>query len=328
MLAAIGVACLAAAVNRGWIDGYAVILFAALCWGVTINRRVNIGLNLRRFRSPTQRSLAGLFPAVVSFLLLMMSAGAGGLGMWLLTRLSAEQLLVASAGVLFALCVGLGTGRWMGLWASAIHHRYKHEDRERPLDQALCVLFMVTAQSYAQSSYWWQADVLRNSRQRLVSLAAELRRASVVHRRTSVKEWAIRRQARLDNATLAELVERHCSALARVRTAAEYQRLCDSLFSAVRSLAAEDLEELFAHQATEPLPSRSSRLLQRFLPAVVLVAASFLVPLLPGVGAQTGEGVRWLLLMTALLSLAPANELMSGTVRAALDKSLFPAGKP
>ncbi|WP_093929592.1 hypothetical protein [Streptomyces sp. ok210] len=325
MMVAIGVACLAAAVDRGQIESYAVILFAALCWGVTINRWEIIRVNLSRSRRPTHRSLAGSFPAVVSFLLLLTSGVAGGLGIWLLTRLGAGQLLVASAGVLFALCVGLGTGLWMRLWIDAIHHRYKHVDRERPLDGALYILFMVSARSYALSSFWWHKDVLRSSRQHLTHLATDLRRASVVHRRTSVKEWAVRRQGRLDNAVLAELVERHSSELARVRTATEYRRLCDSLFSGVRSLAAEDLEELFAHQAAEPVVPRASRLLQRFLPAIVLVTASLLIPLLPGVAAQTGDGVRWLLLMTALLSLAPANDLMSGTVRAALDKSLFPS---
>ncbi|MFJ1877785.1 hypothetical protein [Streptomyces sp. KS_5] len=216
----------------------------------------------------------------------------------------------------------------MFVWIRALNHRYKYADRERPLDSALYWLFLTTARCYQLAPHWWYPHALHAVRRYLDFLAADLRRASVVHRRTSLADWVIRGQGRRDGAALAELVERHRFALARVRTRSEYLRICDSLLSGVQSLAAGDLEELLAHQMAEPFVPRASRLLRRFTPALILLAAALLIPVLPGVSGQTGEGVRWLLLMTALLSLVPSPELVSGTVRTALDKALLSQSEP
>lgn len=138
----------------------------------------------------------------------------------------------------------------------------------------------------------------------------------------------MRRQAATDNAVLAELVKRHSSALARIATAADYDSFCTSLHTGMRALADEDLDTLYAHRAPEPILPRATRLARRFASAAVLVGFSFVVPLLPGVTESAGQGARWMLLMTALLSVVPANDTTSGSVRAVLDKSLLRNGKP
>ncbi|WP_191971820.1 hypothetical protein [Streptomyces luteolifulvus] len=50
------------------------------------------------------------------------------------------------------------------------------------------------------------------------------------------------------------------------------------------------------------------------------------IPLLPGVDSATGGAVRVLLLMTAALALTPASDGASGSIRSALERSLFTKG--
>ncbi|MGW6890391.1 hypothetical protein [Streptomyces chartreusis] len=330
-LSMLAVAALAAAVAAAWVDAasFAVIECAAVGAGTVVNRRRAIWIALRSPRSLVWGSTFAIpFLFAGTFLLLIATAVIAGTAGMLWFRLAAEQQPAAAVGVLFGCLLGLGAQKWMFVWIRALNHRYKYADRERPLDSALYWLFLTTARCYQLAPHWWYPHALHAVRRYLDFLAADLRRASVVHRRTSLADWVIRGQGRRDGAALAELVERHRFALARVRTRSEYLRICDSLLSGVQSLAAGDLEELLAHQMAEPFVPRASRLLRRFTPALILLAAALLIPVLPGVSGQTGEGVRWLLLMTALLSLVPSPELVSGTVRTALDKALLSQSEP
>ncbi len=330
-LSMIAVVASGAAVVAAWVDvmSFAVVECAAMGVGTVVNRRRDIRIALRSPRSllwGATFAVPFLFAGTVLLLIAtaVMAWAAGVL--WV--HLAADQRPVAAVGVLFGYFLGLGAQKWMLVWIRAFNHRYRYADRERPLDVALYRLFFITARCYQLAPRWWYPRALHQARTYLDDLAADLRRASVVHRRTTLADWAIRRQGCRDGAALAELVERHRLALARVRTRSEYLRICDSLLSGVHSLATDDLEELLAHQMAEPFVPRASRLLRRFIPALILLAAAFLVPVLPGVNGQTGEGVRWLLLMTALLSLVPSHDLTSGTVRTALDRALFSQGKP
>ncbi|MGW6955209.1 hypothetical protein [Streptomyces sp. PAN_FS17] len=330
-LSMLAVAALVAAVATAWVDvtSFAVIECAAIGVGTVVNRRRDIWIALHSPRSLLWASTFAIaFLLASTILLLIATTVMAGIAGVLWVRLKAEQRPVTAVGGLFGGILGLRAQKWMFVWIRAVNHRYKYADRERPLDGALYWLFFTTARCYQLAPHWWYPHALQVARRYLDFLAADLRRASVVHRRTTLADWAIRRQARRDGAALAELMERHRVGLARVRTRSEYLRICDSLLSGVQSLAADDLDKLLAHQKAEPFVPRASRLIRRFSPALVLLAAALLVPVLPGVSDQTGEGVRWLLLMTALLSLMPSHELASGTVRTALDRALFSQSKP
>jgi len=325
------VAALVAVVAAAWVHAsrFAVLECAAMGAGTVVNRRRDAWIALSSPRSLVWASTFAVpFLFVSTILLLIATAVLLGIAGVLWARLPAEEWPVAAVGVLFGCLLGLGAQKWMIVWDGILNHHYRHGDRERPLDGALYGLFFATARCYQRVPRWWYPSALWDIRRYLAFAAGVVRRASVVHRRTTVSDWEIRRLGRRDGAALAELIERHRSALARVRTRSEYVHICDSLFSGLQSLAADNLAELLAHEMTEPFVPRASRVLRRFAPACILVAAALLIPALPGVSGQSGEGVRWLLLLTALLSLVPSHELASGTVRSALDKALFPPGKP
>ncbi|RXS70316.1 hypothetical protein EST92_24795 [Streptomyces sp. TM32] len=115
-------------------------------------------------------------------------------------------------------------------------------------------------------------------------------------------------------------------AITHVRTAQEYEAITASLRSGVLALAAGDLAALMQHSAAEPPTSRAARILRRTGSSLVLAAFAVVIPLLPGVDGATGGGVRVLLLMTAALALTPAGDSASGSIRSALERSLFTKG--
>ncbi|MGX7760357.1 hypothetical protein ACWQ06_17095 [Streptomyces angustmyceticus] len=149
-----------------------------------------------------------------------------------------------------------------------------------------------------------------------------------VRRRTSITEVATRRRAREFHTALAELIRRHDRALTQVRTAQEYDAITDSLRRGVLALTTGDMAALMQHSAAEPPTSRAARLARRTGSSLVLVAFAVVIPLLPGVDGATGGGVRVLLLMTAALALTPAGDSASGSIRSALERSLFTKGTP
>lgn len=149
---------------------------------------------------------------------------------------------------------------------------------------------------------------------------------SVVRRRTSVTEIAARRQARQFHTALAGLIRRHDRAITQVRTAEEYDAITASLRAGVLALSGGDLTALMQHSAAEPPTSRAARLVRRSGSGLVLTVFAVVIPLLPGVDSSTGGGVRVLLLMTAALSLTSAGDVASGSIRSALERSLFTKG--
>jgi hypothetical protein len=51
------------------------------------------------------------------------------------------------------------------------------------------------------------------------------------------------------------------------------------------------------------------------------------IPLLPGVGDSVGSSIRVLLLGTAVLTLIPAGDGASATIKDALDKAVTPSSR-
>jgi hypothetical protein len=175
---------------------------------------------------------------------------------------------------------------------------------------------------------WWDPRNIKIVRARLAIAIEAANDTATVRRRTSITEVAARRQARQFHVALAELIRRHDRAITQVRTSQEYDAIAASLRAGVLALATGDLTALMQHSAAEPPTSRVTRLVRRTGSSLVLVAFAVAVPLLPGVDSATGGGVRVLLLMTAALALTPASDSASGSIRSALERSLFTKGAP
>ncbi|MFC9324155.1 hypothetical protein [Kitasatospora sp. NPDC057015] len=263
------------------------------------------------------------FPIVVNLVLVLVGVAAASVTLTTALSSPAERRPVIAAAALFGAVLGLGVPRWICLLQEFLRSRYRRPFRPRPLDGVLVQLTCAAAVCHWLRPSWWTPRTVRSVRLRLGFAVAAANDTWAVRHRTSFTELAARREARRFHAALAELVRRHDRALTQVRTAQEYDAIAASLRAGVVALAEGDLTSLLEHSAPEPPVSRAVRLLRRIGPSLVLVAFALAIPLLPGVDGGTGAGVRVLLLMTAALSLTPAGDAASTSVRSALERSLF-----
>ncbi|WP_159052363.1 hypothetical protein [Streptomyces longwoodensis] len=289
---------------------------------VAVFRRLGTRGALRRL---TQPQIAYWFVPATLCVTAVVAAAASWLT--LVTALAAptgQQMITAAAG-LFGATLGLQAARWVGGVERLLHRRLRRVGRAHPLDAVLVELMAATSACSRGRARWWDPRTVRT---RLAVATAAAGDITAVRRRTSVTELAARHRARRLHTALAELVRRHDRALIQVRTAGEYDAVTASQHAGVLALVAGDAEALMRHSAGEPPTSRTARLLRRTASSLVLAAFALAVPLLPGVDRATGAGVRILLLMTAALALTPADGSASGSVRSALERSLFTKNTP
>ncbi|WP_190212307.1 hypothetical protein [Kitasatospora indigofera] len=264
------------------------------------------------------------FPFAVSLALVVAGVAAASVTGAAAASAPAGQRPVIAAAALFGAVLGLGVLRWIRLVQNFLRSRYRKPYRARPLDGVLVELAHAAALCQALRPSWWTPRTVRRVRLSLGRAIGAADDIWAVRHRTSFTELAARREARRFHSALAELVRRHDRALTQVRTASEYDAVAASLRAGVLALAEGDLTALLEHSAPEPPVSRVIRFLRRTATSLVLVAFALVIPLLPGVDSGTGAGVRVLLLMTAALSLSPAGDAASTSVRSALERSLFP----
>ncbi|MGW5284505.1 hypothetical protein ACWERI_34510 [Streptomyces collinus] len=291
-------------------------------------RRLGTRGALRRL---TQPQIAYWFVPATLCVTAVVAAAASWLT--LVTALAAptgQQMITAAAG-LFGATLGLQAARWINGVQLLLHRRLRRAGRPHPLDAVLVELMAATSACSRGRARWWDprtVRAVRAVRTRLAVATAAAGNISAVRRRTSVTELAARRRARRFHTALAELVRRHDRALTQVHTAGEYDAVTASLRAGVLALVTGDTEALMRHSAAEPPTSRTARLLRHTASSLVLTAFALAIPLLPGVDRATGAGVRILLLMTAALALTPADGSASGSVRSALERSLFTKNTP
>lgn len=310
-------------------------IWAALCLGALLVAREDmrgivavigdLGLG-GTIRSMTRPQIAYWFVPAIVVITVLVAVTASWLAV--ATALSAppgQQLITTAAG-LFGVILGLQSNRWISTFEGLLNRRYQQPHRPRPLDAVLVQLAAATSACFQGRARWWEPENIRAVRARLAIATAAAHDVATVRRRTTVTEFAARRQARQFRAALAELVRRHDRAIAQVHTAQEYDAVTSSLRSGVLAIVTEDLTALMEHSSAEPPTSRAARLLRRTGSSLALVAFALVIPLLPGVDGATGGGVRVLLLMTAALALTPASDAASSSVRSALERSLFAKG--
>ncbi|MFC7810150.1 hypothetical protein [Streptomyces olivaceus] len=233
-----------------------------------------------------------------------------------------HQLITAVTG-LFGAVLGLQVGRWIHMVESLVSRRFQKPQRRRPLDAVLVELMAAMWACFRGRAQWWEPGNIKAVRARLALAVEAASDTTTVRRRMSITEVAVRRRARQEHAALAELIRRHDRAITQVRTAQEYDAITDSLRVGALALATGDLETLMEHSSAEPPASRGNRLMRRTGSSLILATFAMVIPLLPGVNSATGNGVRVLLLMTAVLALLQVGDSASGSIRSALERSLF-----
>lgn len=306
----------AAACTSSIISGWREVL-----WIVSFVRRLGIRTALGRM--VRFAPIGHWFPIVVNLAVVVIAVVAGWVTVTTALAAPAGQRLVVASAALFGTVLGFGTLRWIRVIQTFLRARYRDPHRPRPLDGVLGELVRAAAICDLLRSEWWTPRTVRSIRDQLGFAIAAAGDTWPIRHRTSFTEFAARRDARRFHTALAELIRRHDRALTQVRTAHEYDAIAHSLRAGVLALVAGDLASLMQHSAPEPPVSRLTRFLRRTGAGLVLVLFAVAIPLLPGVDNETGAGVRVLLLMTAALSLTPAGDLASNSIRSALERSLF-----
>ncbi|KAB1139269.1 hypothetical protein F7R91_40575 [Streptomyces luteolifulvus] len=290
---------------------------------VSLFRRLGLRGTIRRVTHP---QIAYWFVPGMVFATVAVAAAASWLTIDTALSAPAGQQLITAATGLFGAILGLQVGRWIRTVEGLISRRFRQPHRPRPLDAVLVELTAATSACFHGRAQWWHPRNIEIVRARLAVATEAAKDTATLRRRTSITEVAARRQARQFHAALAELIRRHDRAITQVRTAEEYDAITASLRMGVLALATGDLAALMQHSAAEPPTSRAARLVRRTGSSLVLVAFAVIIPLLPGVDNATGGAVRVLLLMTAALALTPASDSASGSIRSALERSLFTKG--
>lgn len=190
-------------------------------------------------------------------------------------------------------------------------------------DFLLARLIPTVSTFYRARSTWHHAAICKRLRFRLLEMAREVSVTRVRTRRTNFTlEWRIRREIKVENLRLAAVLRQHADSLAKAGRQGEYDQICDSLLAGLVAASHDDWDALLEHAPEITNKSLVVRLATRLTPAVILLAAALLVPLLPAF-RESGDSIRGVLLPMAGLAAVGASESVTGPVRSLLEKIAF-----
>ncbi|WP_336116514.1 hypothetical protein [Streptomyces sp. PTD9-10] len=210
---------------------------------------------------------------------------------------------------------------WMNFSSTLLLFPDRH--RPRPLDGALVDLAKVAHYANEWKRLWYDpkrsltlVSELEATARRIESIAWRSRRVSLMDRRG-------RAEYRGDLLALAFTVRKHKRVLMRANSASGFEVVHASLSAGCLALVDNDWDSLI-ESTNVSLTSRALLLWRRLFPGVIMVSASFLIPILPGVSdsPELALSARVTLLATAVLYLAmPVDSPITGRILETLGKS-------
>ena len=267
-----------------------------------------------------------MMPIAKILLSLVVFVSLGGTPWVILGFLRLPHVWIGGWAVFLALGLGLANmaARIVGLVTNRLD-RIMRPAGELPHHLVIWRLFDDVTTLYAYGHVWRQR--LGPTRRSLLSSARAIERSRIAMRTARWRDVGFRRDLRVPQLRLAALYRTHASALAKALDQAEYEAVCDSMRAGL--LAAVDLDwtTLLANAPQVTGTSRAVGALRRFAPSLTLTFFALAIPLLPGVGDSVGSSIRVLLLGTAVLTLIPAGDGASATIKDALDKAVMPGSR-
>jgi hypothetical protein len=201
----------------------------------------------------------------------------------------------------------------------------RHAKDELPSDQMLVCLLVDTSYMYRirLDTLPPPPALVRVLRSALNDSADRIAANPVPLRATGRMEREPRARIRRDHARVGAAIRAHSTALASLRSAAEFERMRQSLRTGLLLVARGDWNELLTDSPEITAVSRIRSIARRTVPSAVVAAFGVAIPLLPGVGAAGGS-IRVLLLATAVLMLMPGGDTAGPVVREGLSRALGP----
>ncbi|CAL9443446.1 hypothetical protein SUDANB1_02284 [Streptomyces sp. enrichment culture] len=219
------------------------------------------------------------------------------------------------------LLLGFALRRWTNAFRQLLD-RHARTEYEESIDQVVWQLHYLAWILHVRRPQYLKPHTLRQVRT-LIGEAARIIELNPVPIRTAHwRERTLRRQIRRDHARVAATLRELSKDVATVHSVEQYDRVCAAVLAGAISAAHGNWDELLENAPEVTLISRSTRSIRRAAPALTLVAAAFTIPVLPGVGPAS-DGIRVLLLATAVFTTLPATDATRDIIRGALDKALL-----
>ena len=313
-----------------------LVLFAGMAAAVliTVPDWPEVPAAVRRIRAALHAGPHAVKPSeVVAFLAFLIVLGTGVVGAACLFA-----VVTASAwGPHDRTAIALGCGAVAGL-GGKVWSRHGHRagsrlfgflPRRRRDDLALFGLALCAASSgYLLGGAWRKPGEVRTFRRvvRLIADNAELSRVAL--RELRWYELRERAQIRRKYRMLGTIMRSHAAAALDAGSAADWERIGQSLVSGLVLLTDGNWGELLARHASIPRRDRwLASLVPRVLAAVVTGGAAVFLPMLPGLDHTAASSLRVFLAVGAVLALLPTGGGYD-QVRTALSSALpWRAGK-
>ncbi|WP_346182698.1 hypothetical protein [Streptomyces osmaniensis] len=226
------------------------------------------------------------------------------------------QILVGGGLVLGIASRRMGNALWQFL------DRHARIEYEEPVDQVVWRLHYLAWLLHVYRPKYLKPRVLRQARSRINETARIIELNPVPLRAAHWRERSLRRAIRHDHARVAATLRELSKNVATVHTLEQYDRVCAAVLAGAISAAYGNWDELLEGAPEVSLISRTARTFRRIVPSMVLAGAALVIPILPGVGASA-DGIRVLLLATAVLSALPTGDAARDIIRGTLDKALI-----
>lgn len=222
----------------------------------------------------------------------------------------------------------VGGGFFLGLASRRLGNAlYQFLDRharieyEEPVDQVVWRLHYLAWLLHVYRPNYLKPRILRQARARINETARIIELNPVPMRTAHWRERSLRKQIRHDHARVAATLRELSKNIATVHTLEQYDRVCDAVLAGAISAAHGNWDELLEAAPEISVISRTVRAFRRTVPSLVLVGAALVIPVLPGIGASA-DGIRVLLLATAVLSILPTGDAARDIIRGTLDRAL------
>ncbi|SES18024.1 hypothetical protein [Streptomyces qinglanensis] len=217
--------------------------------------------------------------------------------------------------------IGVALRRWTNAFRQLLD-RYARAEYEKTTDQVVWRLHYLSWILHARRPHHLKPHILRQIRTLMDESARTIEMNPVPIRTAHWRERTLRRQIRCDHARIAAALRGLSGEIAKAHSIEQYDRVCASVLAGAISAAHGKWDELLANTPEVTPTSRFARSLRRAAPSCTLIAAALTIPVLPGVGPAS-DGIRVLLLATAVFAALPATDATRDILKGALDKALI-----
>ncbi|MBD0670208.1 hypothetical protein [Streptomyces sp. CBMA156] len=208
-----------------------------------------------------------------------------------------------------------------------LYYRSRVDEGCHAYDRLVVRTVEVAHRFHQERAAWRSAGTCRSWTRDIDSLAVDAARCLALPERTDTADWRLRAELRVEAERIAEGIRLLKADLVRARCEEDVSEVVASLARGMLLVAGFDRTALLATAPPAPTPpGLLARLGTRLAPAIVLLLAAWLVPMIPMVADRPGvaQAAMWSLMISAGTVLATANSEVRNRIQDAVAKTLPP----